>query len=105
MRHNAIQKMMLVNTEYKPPPDYKAPQIKVMRSHDKVMIPQDNHPDINFVGLLIGPRGNTLKNIEKDTGAKIFIRGKERKNVSRHDLGGRSAISAFASPTTTSFSR
>lgn len=25
------------------------------------MIPQDEHPDINFVGLLIGPRGNTLK--------------------------------------------
>ena len=40
------------------------------------MIPQDNHPDINFVGLLIGPRGNTLKNMEKDTGAKIIIRGK-----------------------------
>jgi len=73
MRHESIQRMMIVNTEYKPPPDYKAPQIKVS---DKVMIPQDNHPDINFVGLLIGPRGNTLKNMEKDTGAKIIIRGK-----------------------------
>ena len=51
----------------------RAPQVKVS---DKVMIPQDNHPDINFVGLLIGPRGNTLKNMEKDTGAKIIIRGK-----------------------------
>lgn len=30
------------------------------------MIPQDEHPEINFVGLLIGPRGNTLKNLEKD---------------------------------------
>jgi splicing factor 1 len=30
------------------------------------MIPQDDHPEINFVGLLIGPRGNTLKNLEKD---------------------------------------
>ena len=47
-----------------------------MKVSDKVMIPQDNHPDINFVGLLIGPRGNTLKNMEKDTGAKIIIRGK-----------------------------
>lgn len=25
------------------------------------MIPQEEHPEINFVGLLIGPRGNTLK--------------------------------------------
>merc|ERR1719225_2411171 len=73
MRHESIQRMLAVNVEYKPPPDYKAPQIKVS---DKVMIPQDNHPDINFVGLLIGPRGNTLKNMEKDTGAKIIIRGK-----------------------------
>lgn len=64
---------MVINPEYKAPPDYKAPQIKVS---DKVMIPQEAHPDINFVGLLIGPRGNTLKNMEKETGAKIIIRGK-----------------------------
>ena len=37
-----------------------------MRVSDKVMIPQEEHPDINFVGLLIGPRGNTLKNLEKE---------------------------------------
>lgn len=28
------------------------------------------------VGLIIGPRGNTLKTMEKDSGAKIAIRGK-----------------------------
>jgi len=50
--------MMAINAEYKPPPDYKPPMIKV---NDKVMIPQEEHPEINFVGLLIGPRGNTLK--------------------------------------------
>ena len=49
---------MNINPEYKPPPDYKPPMIKV---NDKVMIPQEEHPEINFVGLLIGPRGNTLK--------------------------------------------
>ncbi|MEQ2197308.1 Splicing factor 1, partial [Xenoophorus captivus] len=27
------------------------------RVSDKVMIPQDEYPEINFVGLLIGPRG------------------------------------------------
>lgn len=48
----------------------------VTRVSDKVLIPQEQHPDINFVGLLIGPRGNTLKAMEKDTGAKIIIRGK-----------------------------
>lgn len=36
-------------------------------------IPQDQHPDINFIGILIGPRGNTLKKMEADTGAKIMV--------------------------------
>ncbi|KJH47635.1 hypothetical protein DICVIV_06294 [Dictyocaulus viviparus] len=44
-----------------------------IRLHDKVWIPQDNHPELNFVGLLIGPRGNTLKSLEAETGAKIII--------------------------------
>ncbi|VDK30243.1 unnamed protein product [Anisakis simplex] len=48
----------------------------MIRLHDKVWIPQEDHPEINFVGLLIGPRGNTLKSLEADTGAKIIIRGK-----------------------------
>lgn len=43
-----------------------APRPPIIRVNDKVMIPQEEHPDINFVGLLIGPRGNTLKNLEKD---------------------------------------
>ncbi|XP_064550928.1 splicing factor 1 isoform X1 [Drosophila montana] len=72
-RHQLIVKMQAVNPEFKPPADYKPP---VTRVSDKVLIPQEQHPDINFVGLLIGPRGNTLKAMEKDTGAKIIIRGK-----------------------------
>ncbi|XP_077990774.1 splicing factor 1-like isoform X2 [Glandiceps talaboti] len=72
-RHKHIQEALTLNTEYKPPADYKPP---VQRVSDRVMIPQDKHPDINFVGLLIGPRGNTLKKMEKETGAKIMIRGK-----------------------------
>ncbi|KAJ1521981.1 hypothetical protein ONE63_002306 [Megalurothrips usitatus] len=72
-RHHLVTKMIELNPEFKPPPDYKPP---VVRVSDKVMIPQDEHPDINFVGLLIGPRGNTLKSMERETGAKIIIRGK-----------------------------
>uniref|UniRef100_A0A2M4CH87 Branchpoint-bridging protein n=1 Tax=Anopheles darlingi TaxID=43151 RepID=A0A2M4CH87_ANODA len=72
-RHQLIQRMQAINPDFKPPSDYKPPVIRVS---DKVLIPQEEHPDINFVGLLIGPRGNTLKAMEKDTGAKIIIRGK-----------------------------
>ncbi|XP_053677938.1 splicing factor 1-like [Anopheles nili] len=72
-RHQLIQRMQSLNPDFKPPSDYKPPVIRVS---DKVLIPQEEYPDINFVGLLIGPRGNTLKAMEKDTGAKIIIRGK-----------------------------
>ncbi|KAL1446228.1 hypothetical protein MTO96_044646 [Rhipicephalus appendiculatus] len=72
-RHVLIQEMFTINPEYKPPSDYKPPLVRVS---EKVMIPQEEHPDINFVGLLICPRGNTLKSLEKETDAKIIIRGK-----------------------------
>ncbi|KAK6169038.1 hypothetical protein SNE40_020166 [Patella caerulea] len=72
-RHRLVTEAVDLNKEYKPPADYKP---LIVRVNDKVMIPQDEHPDINFVGLLIGPRGNTLKCLEKETGAKIIIRGK-----------------------------
>lgn len=30
----------------------------------------------NFVGRLLGPRGNSLKRVEAFTGCRVFIRGK-----------------------------
>jgi|UniRef100_A0AC35GQH7 splicing factor 1 len=72
-RHEKIQTLMRLKPEYKPPADYRPPNIRL---HEKVWIPQDEHPEINFVGLLIGPRGNTLKSLELETGARIIIRGK-----------------------------
>ncbi|XP_044262618.1 splicing factor 1 [Tribolium madens] len=74
-RHSLILKMQQINPDFKPPMDYNC-RPPVVRVSDKVMIPQEEHPEINFVGLLIGPRGNTLKTMEKETGAKIIIRGK-----------------------------
>ncbi|KAI8837065.1 hypothetical protein BC829DRAFT_50542 [Chytridium lagenaria] len=57
---------------FRPPPDYKKPT----KTQDKLYIPVRDFPDINFIGLLIGPRGNTLKKMETESGAKISIRGK-----------------------------
>lgn len=58
---------------FKPPADYKKPT----KYKEKVYIPQKDFPEINFIGQLIGPRGNTLKRLEREAGGvKIFIRGK-----------------------------
>lgn len=42
----------------------------------KIPVPAEQYPDFNFVGRLLGPRGTTLKSLERDTGCKIMIRGK-----------------------------
>lgn len=58
---------------------------------EKVWIPQDEFPMINFIGLLIGPRGGTLQKMEADTGAKISIRGKGSAKEGRMDQASSAA--------------
>lgn len=42
----------------------------------------------NFIGLIIGPRGNTQKRMEKETRCKIAIRGKGAVKEGRASKGG-----------------
>lgn len=42
----------------------------------KIYIPLKEYPEYNFIGLIIGPRGNTQKRMERESGSKIAIRGK-----------------------------
>ena len=60
---------------FRPPVEYQQ-QKRSQRPSDKVYIPVKEFPEINFFGLLVGPRGNSLKKMEKESGAKISIRGK-----------------------------
>ncbi|XP_051161367.1 protein held out wings isoform X9 [Leptopilina boulardi] len=43
---------------------------------EKVYVPVKEHPDFNFVGRILGPRGMTAKQLEQETGCKIMVRGK-----------------------------
>ena len=98
-RHELIEEVKQLDPSFKPPPDYKPPDSKLS---DRVSIPQDEYPAINFMGLLIGPRGHTLKKLERQTEAKIMIRGKgtvkagkgayqEREVEREREEGGREA--------------
>ncbi|KAK2781189.1 hypothetical protein FQN52_001770 [Onygenales sp. PD_12] len=71
-RHKLIEKAMKIIPNYHPPSDYRRPT----KTQEKVYVPVNDYPEINFIGLLIGPRGNTLKKMETESGAKIAIRGK-----------------------------
>lgn len=45
-------------------------------ARNKLFVPVKEHPEFNFMGVLIGPRGSSLKAMELRTGAKILIRGR-----------------------------
>ncbi|EFJ49823.1 hypothetical protein VOLCADRAFT_59083 [Volvox carteri f. nagariensis] len=74
------------NPNYKPPADFRPP-----RKTRKIYIPQNEYPSYNFIGLIIGPRGNTQKRMEKETNTKIAIRGKGsiKEGRTRRDPMGR----------------
>ncbi|CAA9958776.1 Branchpoint-bridging protein [Pyrenophora teres f. maculata] len=71
-RHKLVEKAMKTLPNYHPPADYRRPT----KTQEKVYVPVNDYPEINFIGLLIGPRGNTLKKMETESQAKIAIRGK-----------------------------
>ncbi|XP_029451534.1 KH domain-containing, RNA-binding, signal transduction-associated protein 2 isoform X2 [Rhinatrema bivittatum] len=49
---------------------------KNIKLTEKVLIPVKQYPKFNFVGKLLGPRGNSLKRLQEETGAKMSILGK-----------------------------
>ena len=83
-RTSLINEALKLNPQFKPPSDYKAtPQKK----RKKLYIPVNEYPDYNFIGLIIGPRGITQKEMEKNTGAKITVRGKGSMKEGRNNEG------------------
>ncbi|ELT90894.1 hypothetical protein CAPTEDRAFT_228106 [Capitella teleta] len=55
----------------------------------KVLIPVKEFPQANFVGKLLGPKGNTLRRLQEDTGTKMAVLGrgsmkdKKKSNLTR----------------------
>ena len=69
-RHNCLERIMDLCPSMRP-----AGFVKRKR-HRKIHIPVEDHPTYNFIGLIIGPRGKTQKEMENKTGCKIAIRGR-----------------------------
>ncbi|EJU04569.1 hypothetical protein DACRYDRAFT_43143, partial [Dacryopinax primogenitus] len=74
-RVRLIERAMKSDATFRPPLEFQHMQRR-NRIQDKVYIPVKEFPEINFFGLLVGPRGNSLKKMERESGAKISIRGK-----------------------------
>ncbi|XP_077222605.1 KH domain-containing protein At5g56140-like isoform X2 [Tasmannia lanceolata] len=48
----------------------------IVKKTMRVDIPVDTYPTYNFVGRLLGPRGNSLKRVEASTECRVLIRGR-----------------------------
>lgn len=74
-RVRLIDKQLKLDPNFKPPMEYAAAK-RNMKPSEKIFLPVREFPEINFFGLIVGPRGNSLKKMERESGAKISIRGK-----------------------------
>lgn len=62
-----------------PPRDLKYVDIyreKQIRVTVKVLVPVKEHPKFNFVGKLLGPKGNSMKRLQEETMCKMAVLGR-----------------------------
>lgn len=86
---------------------------KPIKLSAKVLVPVKVHPNFNFVGKLLGPKGSSLKRLQEETQSRMFILGrgsmkdKEKEEELRQSLDPKYAhlsddlhveISVLASP-------
>ncbi|KAM7263007.1 hypothetical protein ACFE04_000690 [Oxalis oulophora] len=52
------------------------PSTPIVKRVIRLDVPVDKFPSYNFVGRILGPRGNSLKRVEAVTQCRVYIRGK-----------------------------
>lgn len=52
------------------------PATPIVKRVIRLDVPVDKYPNYNFVGRILGPRGNSLKRVEALTECRVYIRGK-----------------------------
>ncbi|KAJ0011328.1 hypothetical protein Pint_33107 [Pistacia integerrima] len=52
------------------------PTTPIVKRVVRLDVPVDKYPNYNFVGRILGPRGNSLKRVEAMTECRVFIRGR-----------------------------
>ncbi|KPJ08920.1 KH domain-containing, RNA-binding, signal transduction-associated protein 2 [Papilio machaon] len=60
---------------------------KAVKVTVKVLVPVKDHPKFNFVGKLLGPKGNTMKQLQEETMCKMAVLGRGSFNFVGKLLG------------------
>jgi splicing factor 1 len=71
-RHRLVEHAMKSIPNYRAPYDYHRPT----RFTEKVYVPVEDYPHVNFIGQILGPRGNSLKAMNAESGANIVLCGR-----------------------------
>ena len=74
-KNDLIEECMRMKKTFIPPADYRAP-----KKSKKIFLP-GGISDQNYIGMILGPRGVTQKQLETKSGCKISIRGKGSSKV------------------------
>ncbi|XP_015874656.1 KH domain-containing protein At3g08620 [Ziziphus jujuba] len=74
LSHDRLSGQQGMNMEWQTAPP--SPSSYLVKRILRLEIPVDSYPNFNFVGRLLGPRGNSLKRVEASTGCRVYIRGK-----------------------------
>ena len=79
-KQEVIEELIRKNPNFSPQSGKNKKKKKLLKK--KLYIPMKRFPHYNFFGLIIGPRGRTQKRLERETGARIQLRGRgcHRKN-------------------------
>ncbi|KAK7387312.1 hypothetical protein VNO78_28024 [Psophocarpus tetragonolobus] len=85
LSHDMLAGVQGLNMDWQTSP--VVPSSPTVKKILRLDIPKDSYPNFNFVGRLLGPRGNSLKRVEATTGCRVFIRGKGSiKDLDKEEL-------------------
>ncbi|XP_015949248.1 KH domain-containing protein At2g38610 isoform X1 [Arachis duranensis] len=89
LSHDRLSGVQGLNVDWQTSPQ-AVPNSHIVKKILRLDIPKEGYPNVryfNFVGRLLGPRGNSLKRVEATTGCRVFIRGKGSiKDLDKEEL-------------------
>ncbi|KAL2749129.1 hypothetical protein V1477_002739 [Vespula maculifrons] len=71
-----IQKTQAIGKPLRDPKYVDIYREKPIRISVKVLVPVREHPKFNFVGKLLGPKGNSMKRLQEETMCKMAVLGR-----------------------------
>lgn len=70
-RYKLVLRLRELDPSFRPPIGMRPPKIV-----EKLIIPKEKEGTVNYIGLILGPRGKTQKRLEKEFMCRVAIRGK-----------------------------